>query len=224
MIRSFGSSWNSLKGLSCTNRKKINVSARGSRTPTHSLYQTHDSFSQWGSFIFYLNIWMEVKQWMHAIIDCRFVADILRRMLWLGSKTQVEISRQVKVSGIHKANSLFWPKSDLSSLGMERSIFKLYCCIFAFVRDINKLTYIMKDIYIFLMQFLSIILEAFYVCLAWGLLSGKILWIIWGNYLALFSSVPCMAYRWRHYPDPSTHPRPSLHWTFISPMFNCKTW
>ena len=106
---SFGSSWNSLKGLSCTNRKKINVSAWGSSPPTHSLYQTHDSFSQWGSFIFYLNIWMKVKKSMHAIIVCRFVTDILRRMLWLGSKTQVKISWQVKVSGKHKANSPFRP-------------------------------------------------------------------------------------------------------------------
>ena len=42
------------------------------------------------------------------------------------------------------------------------------------------------------------------------ILSGRILWIIWGNYLALFSSVLCMAYRWWHYPPPSTHPLPKF--------------
>ena len=42
------------------------------------------------------------------------------------------------------------------------------------------------------------------------ILSGQILWIIWGNYLALFSSVLCIAYRWWHYPTPSAHPLPKF--------------
>ena len=38
-------SWNSLKGLSCTNRREINVGARGSSPRTQSLCQTHIYFS-----------------------------------------------------------------------------------------------------------------------------------------------------------------------------------
>ena len=45
---SIESSWNSLKGLSCTNRREINVGARGSSPLT----QTQISFFQWENLYF----------------------------------------------------------------------------------------------------------------------------------------------------------------------------